>query len=57
MKSWAEPIIAAAGLAGTMALLNTAGGLVIMLLTVFILALRARKEYRHRNDPPRKDDL
>ena len=54
-ETWDAPLIAAIGLSGTIALINSIGGLVIMSLTIFILAIRARKEYRNRNDKPDKD--
>lgn len=49
MKDWGAPIIAAAGLTGTIALLNSVGGTIIMLLTIFVLSIRARSAWRNRN--------
>lgn len=54
MKHW-DAIFATAGMGGTLAFVNTLLATVIAVLTCTMLALRLRREWRNRNDPPRED--
>ena len=55
MKHW-DAIFATVGMGSTLALANTLLATIIATLTVAMLTLRLRREWRNRNKPPTEND-